>query len=244
MTANVTAIFGTHDEKTLAQLHDVASRAAYAALMADGHVGYIMPIGGVAAFRNQVSVPGVGYDIACGNAAIRTDRSVHNYNRRDLTLLADEIARTVSFGVGRTNRADDAPTDHSLFESGAWSLLPREAQGHNLRNKARSQLGTVGSGNHYVDIFADDEGAIWVGVHFGSRGLGHTIASGFLSLGAGEKWGTPVRETGSDIRSGLSDRLGLLVADESRRGIRICRSRMGGAEGCRNDRRPEGGVDP
>jgi tRNA-splicing ligase RtcB len=63
-------IFGTHDEKTLAQLSDVGSRAERVALMADGHLGYVMPIGGVAAYRNQVSVVGVGFDIACGNAAL------------------------------------------------------------------------------------------------------------------------------------------------------------------------------
>ncbi|MFL5578232.1 MAG: RtcB family protein, partial [Gemmatimonadaceae bacterium] len=61
-------IFGSHDAATLAQLADVASRARAAALMADGHVGYVMPIGGVAAYRGQVSVVGVGFDIACGNA--------------------------------------------------------------------------------------------------------------------------------------------------------------------------------
>ena len=54
------AIFGAHDERTLAQLADVASRARRAALMADGHLGYVMPIGGVAAYRNQTSVVGVG----------------------------------------------------------------------------------------------------------------------------------------------------------------------------------------
>jgi len=52
-------IFGQHEEKTLAQLRDVASRAERVALMADGHLGYVMPIGGVAAYRHQVSVVGV-----------------------------------------------------------------------------------------------------------------------------------------------------------------------------------------
>ena len=66
-------IFGQHEKQTLAQLERVAERAEHAALMADGHLGYVMPIGGVAAYRNQVSVAGVGFDIACGNAAIRTD---------------------------------------------------------------------------------------------------------------------------------------------------------------------------
>ena len=192
----VTAVFGQHYEKTLGQLQDVASRAAYAALMADGHAGYVMPIGGVAAYRHHVSVPGVGYDIACGNAAIRTDRYVEEYTREDLESIADEIAGTISFGVGRSNRADDAPVDHQLFESAAWDLLPKDAKRANLLEKAREQLGTVGSGNHYVDVFADRaDGSIWVGVHFGSRGLGHTIASGFLALAANAKWGERVKES-------------------------------------------------
>ncbi|HEX8392647.1 MAG TPA: RtcB family protein, partial [Longimicrobium sp.] len=58
-------IFGQHDENTIRQIQDVASRAEQAALMADGHVGYTMPIGGVAAYRDKVSVVGVGFDIAC-----------------------------------------------------------------------------------------------------------------------------------------------------------------------------------
>jgi tRNA-splicing ligase RtcB (3'-phosphate/5'-hydroxy nucleic acid ligase) len=192
----VTAVFGQHDEKTLAQLQHVASRAAYAALMADGHMGYLMPIGGVAAYRNQVSVPGVGYDIACGNAAIMTDRFIDEFDRPELEHLADEIQRTISFGMGRSNRADDAPFDHELFQSDAWSILPGAAKPDELKAKARNQLGTVGSGNHYVDVFADRaDGRIWVGVHFGSRGLGHTIASGFLALAANAKWGERVRES-------------------------------------------------
>ena len=102
------------------------------------------------------------------------------------TWAGKAINATISFGMGRTNRADDAPTDHPLFSSDAWSLLPAEANVNGLRQKARAQLGTVGGGNHYVDVFFDETGAIWVGVHFGSRGLGHTIASGFLSLSQGK----------------------------------------------------------
>jgi len=191
---NQPVIFGAHDEKTLAQLHDVASRAERVALMADGHLGYVMPIGGVAAYRDKVSVVGVGFDIACGNAAIRTNRRLDEYARRDLELLADEIQRTLSFGMGRTNRADDAPVDHPLFEDPAWDAVPGRHERDSLRAKARNQLGTVGSGNHYVDVFADEHTGIWVGVHFGSRGFGHTVASGFLSLSQGKQWGERVPE--------------------------------------------------
>jgi len=192
-------IFGEHDAQTLAQLRDVASRAEKAALMADGHLGYVMPIGGVAAYRDKVSVVGVGFDIACGNAAIRTDLRLGDLGAterelgRRLNELADEIQHQVSFGIGRKNHADDAPVDHPLFEDPAWNAVPskhREA----LREKARAQLGTVGSGNHYVDVFADEHDRIWVGVHFGSRGFGHTVASGFMALGQGARWGDRVPE--------------------------------------------------
>jgi tRNA-splicing ligase RtcB len=199
-------IFGQHDEQTVIQFQHVREHAVDAALMADGHVGYVMPIGGVAAYRNQVSVVGVGFDIACGNAAIRMDLKLDALGRTPeeiratLADIADQIADTVSFGMGRKNRADDAPVDHALFDDPAWGAVPpkhREA----LATKARQQLGTVGSGNHYVDVFADETGAIWVGVHFGSRGFGHTIASAFLAIGQGKAWGekVPEREVLLDI---------------------------------------------
>src|SRR5688572_15674612 len=181
-------IFGTHDEKTIAQLTDVATRAEKVALMADGHLGYVMPIGGVAAYENQVSVVGVGFDIACGNAAILT-----NLDRKritpHLTELADEIQETLSFGVGLRNRSGDAPTDDPLFDDPAWEAVPGKHERDGLRAKARSQLGTVGSGNHYVDVFADEQDRIWVGVHFGSRGFGFGVANGFLALSQNREWG-------------------------------------------------------
>jgi tRNA-splicing ligase RtcB len=161
--------------------------------MADGHLGYVMPIGGVAAYRDQVSVVGVGFDIACGNAAIRTDLQFTPALAEHLPAIADEIQDAVSFGMGRKNRSDDAPVDHPLFNGPSWDAVPGHAR-EGLRSKARAQLGTVGSGNHYVDVFTDETGAIWVGVHFGSRGFGHTVASGFLSLSQGEKWGARVPE--------------------------------------------------
>jgi tRNA-splicing ligase RtcB len=211
----MTAIFGTHDEKTLAQLADVATRAERVALMADGHLGYVMPIGGVAAYRNKVSVVGVGFDIACGNAAILTDATFEDFGssepgvpQKTLDDIANDIQRSISFGVGRTNKHEDtALTEHSLFDDPAWDALPKSANKQNLQGKARAQLGTVGSGNHYVDVFVDEQGRIWVGVHFGSRGLGHTIASGFLALSQGAEWATrvPEREALLDLDTPLGD---------------------------------------
>lgn len=205
-------IFGQHEAATIDQLTDVASRAERAALMADGHVGYVMPIGGVAAYDNKVSVVGVGFDIACGNAAIRTDLTLDvlgndpSERAAMLRAMADEIAATVSFGIGRSNRADDAPANHQLFGADAWDAVPQRER-NALREKARVQLGTVGSGNHYVDVFADERGAVWVGVHFGSRGFGFTVASGFLAVSQGKKWGerAPEREVLLDLESPLGE---------------------------------------
>lgn len=199
-------IFGAHEPKTLDQLRDVASRAERAALMADGHVGYVMPIGGVAAYRDRVSVVGVGFDIACGNAALRTDLT-HATIADRLNPLADEIQSVISFGIGRTNRANDAPTDHPLFADAAWEAVPGKHERDALRKKAREQLGTVGSGNHYVDVFADESDRVWVGVHFGSRGLGHTVASGFMALAQNRQWGArvPERETLLEVHAPLGD---------------------------------------
>jgi tRNA-splicing ligase RtcB len=148
--------------------------------MADGHVGYHMPIGGVAAYRNRINVAGVGVDIACGNAAIRTDLRYDAIVGRE-EELADEIFNTIEFGIGRTNKAEDAPVDLPLFEDARFFAIPG-AYREKLRQMARNQLGTVGSGNHYVDVFVDVAGRIWVGVHFGSRGFGFNISNGFTQL--------------------------------------------------------------
>lgn len=207
-------IFGTHDANTLKQFATIQKQSVASALMADGHMGYVMPVGAVAAYDNQVSVVGVGFDIACGNCAIKTDIKLADISTNRLTsdillanphkatsdpllnTFADKIQKSISFGVGRTNLANDAPTDAPLFLDEAWYHIPNT--GHfrdELREKARKQLGTVGSGNHYVDVFVDKaDNHIWVGVHFGSRGLGHTIASNFLAIGQGGMWGDKGKE--------------------------------------------------
>jgi tRNA-splicing ligase RtcB (3'-phosphate/5'-hydroxy nucleic acid ligase) len=207
-------VFGKHDPNTLEQFKAVEETAVKAALMADGHFGYIMPVGGVAAYDNMVSVHGVGYDIACGNCAIKTDMHTSIFGKAGdkrhfmLERVANKIQQAISFGVGRTNHADDAPTDHSLFESDSWLRL-RERAGHGemrrLKEKAQEQLGTVGSGNHYVDVFEDEDGFIWVGVHFGSRGLGHGIATGFMNAAVNGDWHekAPEKAVLLDLRSSM-----------------------------------------
>ncbi len=194
-------IIGQHDDNTIEQLKEVAEYAEAVALMADGHLGYSMPIGGVAAFDNKVSVTGVGFDIACGNCAVKLDRKASDFPAAQFRELGYEIQNSIAFGVGRENRHAARPDSHELFNSGIWDIVPDGKPGaykpwHRtpLREKARVQLGSIGSGNHYVDIFEDEDGAMWVGAHFGSRGFGHTIASNFIAIAGGGTWGDRGKE--------------------------------------------------
>ncbi len=176
-------VFGVPiDEQALRQIKTCYYIFNRAALMADHHVGYGVPIGGVVAHPYLISPSGVGYDIGCGNKAVLTDADAKDV-RANISRIMDDIWSTVSFGLARKNRE---AVDHQLFEDDdAWQIT----QGANsaawkltsLRDLARGQLGTVGGGNHYVDIFEDEQKRIWIGVHFGSRGFGHKIATRFLT---------------------------------------------------------------
>lgn len=187
-------VWGRHDADTLRQLEMCArtGEVVAAALMADGHKGYSQPIGGVVAYRGQVSPSGVGFDIGCGCKAARTGLKADEI-RRDLPRIMDEIARTVSFGIGRKN---PRPVDHELFDDPAWRVHPGVTA---LKDLARQQLGTVGGGNHYVDLFEEPAtGLVWVGVHFGSRGFGFKTATGFLNLAAGRPFDESGRRESMD----------------------------------------------
>lgn len=175
-------IFGTHDDATIKQLQTCmdAVPESLGVLCADGHKGYSMPIGGVIAYPDQLSPSGVGYDIACGNFAVRTAVRVSDFGRDELRKIAQEISKQVSFGVGRKN---SKPIDHLVLEEIGKSPTTFVK---NMQRKAADQLGTVGSGNHYVDLLADSEGFVWVAVHFGSRGFGHGVATGFMNLAQGK----------------------------------------------------------
>ncbi|MEW6436393.1 MAG: RtcB family protein [Pseudomonadota bacterium] len=194
------AVFGQHDEGTLAQMRNcmAVGNVVGGVLCADGHLGYAQPVGGVIAYEKQISISGVGFDIGCGNMAVRLDTRYSDIANRASEIVKD-IASIISFGVGRTN---DERVEHELFDDGdAW----RESDMGEYRQRAVSQLGTVGSGNHYIDLMRDGEGFVWIGVHFGSRGLGHTSATRYLKA-AGGKDGMNVPPTVIDEDSELGRR--------------------------------------
>jgi tRNA-splicing ligase RtcB (3'-phosphate/5'-hydroxy nucleic acid ligase) len=193
MSLMTTKIFGQHDDATIKQIETcVAAGGERAVLCADGHKGYAQPIGGVVAYKDKISLSGVGFDIACGNLAIRTDAMLPQI-QSSIEKIMDDVVGDISFGIGRTNKVR---IEHELFEDEAWKLKPLAE----LKSLASAQLGTVGGGNHYVDLFADEADRIWIGVHFGSRGLGHRTATHFLKA-AGGKDGMDVPPTVVDEKS-------------------------------------------
>jgi len=171
-------IFGKEiiDANAIAQIERCYSDDDIAVLTADAHSGYSMPIGGCVAYKNQVSPSGVGYDIGCGNAAARTTIKASDV---DVPLIMNEIFKNISFGVGRPN---NDKVDHGIFD--LINNADFEPQ-RKLLQLAKAQLGTVGSGNHFVNLHEDEEGYLWIAVHFGSRGFGHKTASGFIAMANG-----------------------------------------------------------
>jgi tRNA-splicing ligase RtcB (3'-phosphate/5'-hydroxy nucleic acid ligase) len=174
--------FGDVDARSLEQLERcmAAGDAAFGVLCADHHPGYSQPIGGGIAYEGYVSPSGVGYDIGCGNKAVQTELTRADLDAQGgVDRIMREITRRISFGMG-VPAAEHV--DHPVLDRIRNAEFAPQRQ---LSQLAESQFGTVGSGNHYVNLMEDENGRIWVGVHFGSRGFGHKTASGFLALAQG-----------------------------------------------------------
>src|SRR4030095_7093546 len=173
-------VFGQHDDATVAQMRNCMSvgNAVAGVICADGHLGYAQPVGGVIAYEKQISISGVGFDIGCGNMAAPLDTPFSPIESNVGTITTD-VHCVSACAVGR---ATNERVEHELFDDAeVW----RQSDMGAYRQKAVSQLGTVGSGNHYVDLLRDEAGFVWIGVHFGSRGLGHTSATRYLKAAGG-----------------------------------------------------------
>ncbi len=211
------------DDKVLEQIANVACLpgivdAAYA--MPDAHWGYGFPIGGVAAFDPDeggiISAGGVGFDISCGVRTLLT-----GLKRADLEPCKEELAhslsRTIPAGLGSTGRIvlDEIEMDRMLVGGAGWAVeqgygraedldhieeggrisgASTDAVSQRARHRQRDEMGTLGSGNHYLEVqevtaisdnavatsFGLAPGDIVVSIHCGSRGLGHQIGTDFL----------------------------------------------------------------
>ncbi|HYX89313.1 MAG TPA: RtcB family protein [Gaiellaceae bacterium] len=187
--------FGDVDERSLKQLERcmAAGDAEFGVLCADHHPGYSQPIGGGIAYEGYVSPSGVGFDIGCGNKAVKTELTRADLDARGgVEPVMREITRRISFGMGVPAQER---VDHPVLDK---IRRADYAPQRKLAQLAEAQLGTVGSGNHYVNLMEDEQGHVWVGVHFGSRGFGHKTASGFLALAQGLSFEGRAHEGGMD----------------------------------------------
>ena len=213
---------GVEGDPSLRQLANVATLPGiqrHALAMPDIHFGYGFPVGGVAAFDladGVVSPGGIGYDINCGVRLLRTSLSVPEVRPR-LAALVERLYREVPAGVGSRGGHPLAAgaVDEVLAGGAAWAvreglgrpddLVTQEEEGRlasadpsavsdNARRRGTKQLGTLGSGNHFLEVEAVDEvfdpafakvlglepGRVVVMLHTGSRGLGHQVATDYI----------------------------------------------------------------
>ncbi|WP_192821924.1 RtcB family protein [Rufibacter sp. LB8] len=188
---NNLTIFGEEiiDQSAIDQIKRCVGPEDLGVLTADAHYGYNHPIGGAVAYKNQVSLSGVGFDIGCGNKAVRTNILAQDVK---IARAMDMIVKNIGFGVGRPN---PKKVDHPVIDHIAKADFKPQRE---LCKLAAEQLGTVGSGNHFIDLFEDEKGFLWIGVHFGSRGFGHRTASGFIALSQGGSFTDKARESAMD----------------------------------------------
>lgn len=227
------------DTKVLEQLANIAAlpgieTAAFA--MPDAHWGYGFPIGGVAAFDAEaggvVSAGGVGFDISCGVRTMLTGLMAEEV-RACQPKLADALFYAIPSGVGSRGaiRLTRPETDRMLVEGARWAIqhgygLPRDLEriehhgempdaepeqiSERARKRQQDEMGTLGSGNHYLEVqevaevydpvtaavFGLRKGEIVVSIHCGSRGLGHQVATEYaqLMLQAAHAHGIPITD--------------------------------------------------
>lgn len=139
------------------------------ALMPDAHVGYGMPIGGVMATKEVIVPNAVGVDIGCGMCAVKTD--FEYISKSDLKKITDSIRRLIPLGFNHHNkmqRIELMPDTKTVDDFD--SITIREF------DSARKQIGTLGGGNHFIEIQKGSDGFIYIMIHSGSRNIGKTVA--------------------------------------------------------------------
>lgn len=152
----------------------------HVALMPDVHVGYGVPIGCVFGARNVIIPHAVGYDIGCGMRAAKTCLTAEQVES-ELDELEGLVKERVPMGVGCRH---DEPSDFQMPD------LPRGTVTRQEFANARHQLGTLGAGNHFIEIQRDEEDTVWIMVHSGSRHLGHAICEHYdeIAQDLNERW--------------------------------------------------------
>jgi len=157
------------------------------AVMPDAHQGYGMPIGGVMASEEMVVPNAVGVDIGCGMCAVRT--SLTAIPPEKLKAALTEIRRTVPLGFKHHQHRQKA----SLMPRTAIPLAELPVVASQFQS-ALTQLGTLGGGNHFIEIQKGNDGHVWLMVHSGSRNLGFKVANHYnrLAMELNRRWGSKI----------------------------------------------------
>lgn len=162
----------------------------HVALMPDCHMGFGMPIGGVAAFEGAVLPNAVGVDIGCGMAAVKTDFLSHKITRNQIEKIRQHLLTNIPVGFAVHSRREDWDGFHEYIET---TVLP-EWFTDEIWARATKSLGTLGGGNHFIEIQEGDDRNIWLMLHSGSRNLGAKIAEYYNKTAQklNEKWHSPI----------------------------------------------------
>ncbi len=172
------------DEKTVEQAR-TSSRMPFIyphlALMPDAHLGKGATVGSVIPTLGAIMPAAVGVDIGCGMIAVRTQFTKAQLLGRDLAALREQIERAIPLSAGRDNRKIVATAEPRIAELEELAekneFDPARYAGH-----WRHQLGSLGSGNHFIEVSVDETDAVWMFLHSGSRGVGNKIATHHIGV--------------------------------------------------------------
>ena len=176
------------DERSMDQLANIASMPFihhHVAAMPDVHLGKGATIGSVIATHKAIIPAAVGVDIGCGMVAARLSLTASDLDEKSLKKVFDQISRDVP--VGRAQHSDDKTLIETVrpFEPGLQALTDRHPQllkAFGKFSKWMNQMGTLGGGNHFIEVCLDESDQVWVMLHSGSRGIGNAIADYFIQL--------------------------------------------------------------
>ena len=168
---------------------------SHVALMPDTHSGYGMPIGGVIATEGVVIVNAVGKDIGCGMIFCQTDIKVRNIDKSQIEHLVGQIMRNIPTGFNhhkeqQESRVLNAEMNRLTQKFADKGLTKTEKIIYDEINRAYFQIGTLGGGNHFIELQEDDKGFLCIMIHSGSRNFGYQIANHFdkIAKELNEKW--------------------------------------------------------
>lgn len=151
--------------------------AVQGAIMPDVHLGYSLPIGGVVATKDIIVPSWVGFDIGCGMGAVKL-----SIKREQLLPHVEKIYHSICRSIPTGFNQNQEPVNWDYYH---LEMTDKLKEFFEKDNKGLRSCGTLGSGNHFIEISYDENDDVWIVVHSGSRGIGHATASHYMKLASG-----------------------------------------------------------